>query len=103
MWSAPLHNREFVKEMLEHVEDNKKDFATHERIKGMLTVALNVRALPTCHVRRQRSDPRAGRRNARRRCTFRRPRCRACSTPSARLSRPLGAPRVLSSGRGPAR
>ncbi|TNY20305.1 N2,N2-dimethylguanosine tRNA methyltransferase [Rhodotorula diobovata] len=41
MWSAPLHNREFVKEMLEHVEDNKKDFATHERIKGMLTVALN--------------------------------------------------------------
>ncbi|GAA5895558.1 hypothetical protein JCM8208_005267 [Rhodotorula glutinis] len=41
MWSAPLHNQAFVKEMLEHVEENKKDFATHERIKGMLTVALN--------------------------------------------------------------
>ncbi|KPV73149.1 uncharacterized protein RHOBADRAFT_38776 [Rhodotorula graminis WP1] len=41
MWSAPLHNQAFIQEMLEHVDENKKDFATHERIKGMLTVALN--------------------------------------------------------------
>lgn len=50
MWSAPLHNQAFIKEMLEHVEDNKKDFATHDRIKGMLTVALNVR-LPSPSTR----------------------------------------------------
>ncbi|GAA6052816.1 hypothetical protein JCM3770_006266 [Rhodotorula araucariae] len=40
MWSAPLHNKEFVGEMLDHVETNKQDFATHDRIKGMLTVAM---------------------------------------------------------------
>ncbi|BGP43727.1 RNA methyltransferase tRNA(m5U54)methyltransferase [Rhodotorula kratochvilovae] len=40
MWSAPLHNRAFVREMLDHVEANKRDFATHDRIKGMLTVAM---------------------------------------------------------------
>lgn len=34
MWGAPIHNREFVKEMLEHVEENSKDFKTSERIKG---------------------------------------------------------------------
>jgi len=45
MWGAPIHNREFVKEMLEHVEENSKDFKTSERIKGMLTVAYNVRSL----------------------------------------------------------
>ncbi|GAA6003324.1 tRNA (guanine26-N2)-dimethyltransferase [Rhodotorula paludigena] len=39
MWAAPIHNKDFVKEMLEHVEANSADFATHERIKGMLTVA----------------------------------------------------------------
>ena len=44
MWGAPIHNREFVKEMLDHVEENSKDFKTSERIKGMLTVAYNVSA-----------------------------------------------------------
>lgn len=44
MWGAPIHNREFVKEMLDHVEENSKDFKTSERIKGMLTVAYNVRS-----------------------------------------------------------
>ncbi|GAA5870511.1 hypothetical protein JCM1840_004786 [Sporobolomyces johnsonii] len=39
MWGAPIHNKEFIKEMLEHVEENGKDFNTAERIKGMLTVA----------------------------------------------------------------
>ncbi|GAA5902388.1 tRNA (guanine26-N2)-dimethyltransferase [Sporobolomyces salmoneus] len=41
MWGAPIHNKEFVKEMLDHVEENSKDFKTSERIKGMLTVAYN--------------------------------------------------------------
>ncbi|GAA5957958.1 hypothetical protein JCM3765_006215 [Sporobolomyces pararoseus] len=41
MWGAPIHNREFVKEMLDHVEENSRDFKTSERIKGMLTVAYN--------------------------------------------------------------
>jgi tRNA G26 N,N-dimethylase Trm1 len=45
MWGAPIHNREFVKEMLDHVEENSKDFKTSERIKGMLTVAYNVSCL----------------------------------------------------------
>lgn len=43
MWGAPIHNKEFVKEMLDHVEENSKDFKTSDRIKGMLTVAYNVR------------------------------------------------------------
>ncbi|GAA6006713.1 hypothetical protein JCM11491_003153 [Sporobolomyces phaffii] len=41
MWGAPIHNKEFVKEMLDHVEENSNDFKTSERIKGMLTVAYN--------------------------------------------------------------
>ncbi|GAA6062517.1 hypothetical protein JCM10212_001567 [Sporobolomyces blumeae] len=41
MWGAPIHNREFVKEMLDHVEEHPADFKTAERIKGMLTVAYN--------------------------------------------------------------
>ncbi|GAA5841022.1 hypothetical protein JCM3766R1_006639 [Sporobolomyces carnicolor] len=41
MWGAPIHNKEFVKEMLDHVEENSKDFKTSDRIKGMLTVAYN--------------------------------------------------------------
>ncbi|GAA5987011.1 hypothetical protein JCM11641_004418 [Rhodosporidiobolus odoratus] len=40
MWSATIHNKEFVGEMLEHVRENEKDFKTQERIKGMLAVAL---------------------------------------------------------------
>ncbi|KAJ8291482.1 tRNA (guanine(26)-N(2))-dimethyltransferase [Rhodotorula toruloides] len=40
MWAAPIHNRDFVKEMLEHVESNPIDFKTSDRIKGMLRVAL---------------------------------------------------------------
>ncbi|CEQ41078.1 SPOSA6832_02748, partial [Sporobolomyces salmonicolor] len=39
MWGAPIHNKDFIKEMLDHVEENGKDFNTAERIKGMLTVA----------------------------------------------------------------
>lgn len=47
MWAAPIHNRDFVKEMLEHVESNPSDFKTSDRIKGMLRVALAVRRAPS--------------------------------------------------------
>lgn len=42
MWSAPLHDKTFVRNMLAHVEEHAADFKTSDRIKGMLTVALNV-------------------------------------------------------------
>lgn len=54
MWAAPIHNKDFVKEMLEHVEANSADFATHERIKGMLTVAQAVRLYVGCLIERAR-------------------------------------------------
>ncbi|BGP27923.1 tRNA (guanine-N2-)-methyltransferase [Rhodotorula toruloides] len=41
MWAAPIHNRDFVKEMLEYVESHPSDFKTSDRIKGMLRVALS--------------------------------------------------------------
>ncbi|GAA6021147.1 hypothetical protein JCM8202_001874 [Rhodotorula sphaerocarpa] len=41
MWSAPLHDKIFVRNMLAHVEEHAADFKTSDRIKGMLTVALN--------------------------------------------------------------
>ncbi|GAA5941309.1 tRNA (guanine26-N2)-dimethyltransferase [Sporobolomyces koalae] len=46
MWGAPIHNKEFVKEMLDHIEDHSTDFKTAERIKGMLTVAYNESEAP---------------------------------------------------------
>jgi len=41
MWSAPIHDQAFVQSMLDHVGENAKDFATADRITGMLTVAKN--------------------------------------------------------------
>ncbi|BGP20352.1 hypothetical protein JCM10213_001594 [Rhodosporidiobolus nylandii] len=46
MWGAPIHNKAFVQEMLDHVKENESDFKTQERIKGMLTVALNEAEAP---------------------------------------------------------
>ncbi|ORY73655.1 S-adenosyl-L-methionine-dependent methyltransferase, partial [Leucosporidium creatinivorum] len=39
MWSAPIHNKEFVGEMLEHVQAHASEFGTSSRIEGMLTIA----------------------------------------------------------------
>nr|GAT58654.1 predicted protein [Mycena chlorophos] len=39
MWSAPLHNQEFVAKVLEHVESGDNTYGTSTRMKGMLTVA----------------------------------------------------------------
>ncbi|CCF56838.1 hypothetical protein KAFR_0B05430 [Kazachstania africana CBS 2517] len=45
MYAGPLHNEEFVKEVLKiNKEDEKKQediYGTHKRIEGMLTLALN--------------------------------------------------------------
>ncbi|KAJ7449848.1 N2,N2-dimethylguanosine tRNA methyltransferase [Mycena latifolia] len=39
MWSAPLHDPEFVGKVLEHLENNETLYGTATRMKGMLTVA----------------------------------------------------------------
>lgn len=42
MWSAPLHDVEFVEKVLKHIEENKNLYGTAARMKGMLTVAKEV-------------------------------------------------------------
>jgi tRNA (guanine26-N2/guanine27-N2)-dimethyltransferase len=37
-WIAPLHNKDFVAKMLDHVKENEDKFGTSDRMKGMLTV-----------------------------------------------------------------
>jgi tRNA (guanine26-N2/guanine27-N2)-dimethyltransferase len=39
MWSAPLHDAEFVAKVLGHVEANKSLYGTAARMRGMLTLA----------------------------------------------------------------
>ena len=39
MWSAPLHDSEFVAKVLAHVEANKSLYGTATRMRGMLTLA----------------------------------------------------------------
>ncbi|KAJ7111597.1 tRNA methyltransferase [Mycena crocata] len=39
MWSAPIHNPDFVGKVLEHLENNESLYGTAARMKGMLTVA----------------------------------------------------------------
>lgn len=43
MWSGSLHNPEFVAKVVEHVDRNTKNYGTSTRMKGMLTVAQEVR------------------------------------------------------------
>ncbi|KAH9901013.1 N2,N2-dimethylguanosine tRNA methyltransferase [Cubamyces lactineus] len=39
MWSGPIHNKDFVSSVLNHVEANEDKYGTSARMKGMLTVA----------------------------------------------------------------
>lgn len=39
MWSAPIHNPEFIGKVLEHLEESPEKYGTVTRMKGMLTVA----------------------------------------------------------------
>lgn len=43
MWSAPIHDSEFVAKVLDHLENNESQYGTAVRMKGMLTVAKEVR------------------------------------------------------------
>ena len=43
MWSGPLHDVEFTNKVLEHVQANSDKYETSARMKGMLTVAKEVR------------------------------------------------------------
>lgn len=47
IWSANLHNQEFVQKMLENVNTQPELYNTSKRILGMLNVALEV---STCNV-----------------------------------------------------
>jgi len=40
IWLNPLHNRDFVSQLLQSIEVNEGVYATEERMKGMLTMAL---------------------------------------------------------------
>lgn len=42
MWSAPIHDRDFVAKVLEHLDANQTQYGTFTRMKGMLTVAKEV-------------------------------------------------------------
>jgi tRNA (guanine26-N2/guanine27-N2)-dimethyltransferase len=39
MWSAPIHDAEFLAKVLAHVDANKGLYGTAARMKGMLTLA----------------------------------------------------------------
>jgi tRNA (guanine26-N2/guanine27-N2)-dimethyltransferase len=43
MWSGLLHDKEFLAKVLGHVEANENNYGTSARMKGMLTVAKEVR------------------------------------------------------------
>lgn len=43
MWSGPIHDPAFVGKVLEHVEASAEHYGTSARMKGMLTVAKEVR------------------------------------------------------------
>lgn len=43
MWNGALHEPEFVGKVLNHVEANEDKYGTATRMKGMLTVAMEVR------------------------------------------------------------
>jgi tRNA (guanine26-N2/guanine27-N2)-dimethyltransferase len=43
MWNAPIHNSTFVDNVLKHLEANEDKYGTAARMKGMLTVAKEVK------------------------------------------------------------
>ena len=45
MWSGQLHDSDFIGKILEHLESSKDRYGTAARMKGMLTVAQEVRNL----------------------------------------------------------
>ena len=45
MWSGQLHDPNFVGKVLKHLESSKDRYGTAARMKGMLTVAQEVRTI----------------------------------------------------------
>lgn len=50
IWSANLHNQEFVQKTLENVKTQPEMYNTSKRILGMLNVALEVSTFGVCCV-----------------------------------------------------
>ena len=50
MWNGPIHDKEFVSQVLEHVESNESKYGTSTRMKGMLTVAKEVNDKPCAYI-----------------------------------------------------
>ena len=50
MWSGPIHDPSFAANALAHVEANQDKYGTSARMKGMLTVAKEVRYLDKCRI-----------------------------------------------------
>ncbi|KAI0283032.1 N2 N2-dimethylguanosine tRNA methyltransferase [Russula aff. rugulosa BPL654] len=46
MWNGPIHDSQFVGQVLEHLEDNEDKYGTSTRMKGMLTVAKEELPVP---------------------------------------------------------
>jgi len=46
MWSGPLHDKDFVKAVLQHIDECADKYGTSTRMKGMLTVACEVGVEP---------------------------------------------------------
>lgn len=46
IWSAPMHDTEFVQGLLEEVQFRAQDYNTAARIKGLLTVISEVNCTP---------------------------------------------------------
>lgn len=50
MWSASLHDAEFVAKVLAHVDANKSLYGTATRMRGMLTLAKEAGFLVIFHL-----------------------------------------------------
>lgn len=53
MWNGPIHDKEFVSQVLKHVEENENKYGTSPRMKGMLIVANEVRDNLNACVKKQ--------------------------------------------------
>jgi len=43
MWSGTLHDKEFTTRLLTHIEKRGANYGTFSRMKGMITLAVEVR------------------------------------------------------------
>lgn len=48
MWSGSIHDKEFTEHLLQHVEEHSSHYGTSARLKGMVTLAHEVRSQFFC-------------------------------------------------------